>query len=64
MTIHKSQGQTLGMVGADLRTSVFTSGQLYVAFSRCRSWDSLKVLLPVGADRKVKNVVYKELLEG
>ena len=64
MTINKSQGQTFGMVGVDLRTDVFSHGQLYVALSRCRSWDSLRVLLPsTTTDRRVKNVVFKELLD-
>jgi len=30
MTVNKSQGQTLGVVGFDLRTSAFSHGQLYV----------------------------------
>ena len=34
MTVNKSQGQTLGIVGLDLRTSTFSHGQLYVAMSR------------------------------
>ena len=34
MTVNKSQGQTLGIVGLDLRTPAFTHGQLYVAMSR------------------------------
>ena len=64
MTINKSQGQTFGMVGVDLRTDVFSHGQLYVALSRCRSWDSLRILLPATTmNRRVKNVVFKELLD-
>lgn len=65
MTINKSQGQTFEKITIDLRKDVFNHGQLYVAFSRVRSWDSLKVYL--GDDRltknKVKNYVYKEVLE-
>jgi ATP-dependent DNA helicase PIF1 len=34
MTINKSQGQTVKHVGLDLRTPVFTHGQLYVGISR------------------------------
>ncbi|XP_026459463.1 ATP-dependent DNA helicase PIF7-like [Papaver somniferum] len=35
MTINKSQGQSVKYVGIDLRTPVFSHGQLYVALSRC-----------------------------
>jgi hypothetical protein len=39
MTINKSQGQGVKNVGLDLRTPVFSHGQLYVALSRCTSGD-------------------------
>jgi len=45
MTINKSQGQTFDKVGIDLCKDVFNHGQLYVAFSRVRSWQALKVYL-------------------
>ncbi|KYM96549.1 ATP-dependent DNA helicase PIF1 [Cyphomyrmex costatus] len=63
MTINKSQGQTFDRIGIDLRKDVFNHGQLYVAFSRVRSWQALKIYL--GNQRKnkqVKNYVYKEIL--
>jgi ATP-dependent DNA helicase PIF1 len=34
MTINKSQGLTMSVCGFDLRTSCFSHGQLYVAYSR------------------------------
>ena len=46
MTINKSQGQTIGRVSLVLVTPVFTHGQLYVATSRTRSHDNLKIFLP------------------
>ena len=62
MTINKAQGQTFKKIGIDLRRDVFNHGQLYVAMSRVRSWDSLKIYL--GHQREtlyVKSFVYTEL---
>lgn len=63
MTINKSQGQTFDHVGIFLGQPVFSHGQLYVAFSRARTLDGVKVQ----AERKngicvTKNVVYKTIL--
>ena len=43
MTINKSQGQTFNKVGLYLPQPVFSHGQLYVAFSRARSFSDLYV---------------------
>lgn len=65
MTINKSQGQTFDKIAIDLRKDVFNHGQLYVAFSRVRSWESLKIYL--GQERQnrllVKNYVYTEMFQ-
>ncbi len=45
MTINKSQGQTMDKIGLYLPQPVFAHGQLYVALSRARSMDSIKVLV-------------------
>ena len=45
MTINKSQGQMFEKISVDLRRDVFNHGQLYVAFSRVRSWEPLKGML-------------------
>ncbi|CAF0738238.1 unnamed protein product [Brachionus calyciflorus] len=45
MTINKSQGQTFNRVGLLLRTTVFSHGQLYVALSRVRNFDSIRILV-------------------
>ncbi|XP_058789055.1 ATP-dependent DNA helicase PIF1-like [Phymastichus coffea] len=64
ITINKAQGQTLGKVDIDLRRDVFNHGQLYVAMSRVRSWDSLKIYLGNQRDTSIdKNYVYTELYQ-
>ncbi|XP_021980701.1 uncharacterized protein LOC110876850 [Helianthus annuus] len=64
MTINKSQGQSLSKVGLFLRQPVFTHGQLYVALSRVKSREGLRLLI-LDKDGKVTNkttnVVYKEV---
>lgn len=43
MTINKSQGQTFEKIGIVLGRDVLNHGQFYVALSRVRSWNSLKI---------------------
>ncbi|KNZ75011.1 ATP-dependent DNA helicase PIF1 [Termitomyces sp. J132] len=65
MTINKSQGQSVKHVGLDLRSGVFSHGQLYVALSRCTSGDHIKVILDLeNTSRKTANIVYQEILNG
>ncbi|KXN87692.1 ATP-dependent DNA helicase PIF1 [Leucoagaricus sp. SymC.cos] len=64
MAINKSQGQSVKYVGINLQTSVFSHGQLYVAFSHCTSCHCIRVLLPLHYNNKTVNVVYKEVLAG
>lgn len=47
ITIHKSQGQTLERMVVDLSGGMFSSGQLYVALSRCTSMSGLVLKRPV-----------------
>ena len=71
MTMNKSQGQTLDMVGVFLPEPVFSHGQLYVAFSRARHSADVKVQIVEGPGQGklvtgsdaifTKNVVYKEI---
>ncbi len=43
ITIHKSQGLTFNKVNIDLTGGAFVGGQTYVALSRCRSLDGIKL---------------------
>lgn len=47
ITIHKSQGQTLDRLIVDLTGGMFSTGQLYVALSRCTSMKGLVLKRPV-----------------
>jgi ATP-dependent DNA helicase PIF1 len=66
MTINKSQGQTFDRLGLLLPQPVFSHGQLYVAFSRVRSFESVKVQVinseQTSKPRRTKNIVFKEIL--
>uniref|UniRef100_A0A7E4URS8 ATP-dependent DNA helicase n=1 Tax=Panagrellus redivivus TaxID=6233 RepID=A0A7E4URS8_PANRE len=61
MTINKSQGQTFERVGLDLTTGIFSHGQLYVALSRCRSRENVKIKL-APKQTKTLNMVYEEVI--
>jgi ATP-dependent DNA helicase PIF1 len=63
MSINKSQGQSLRIVGIYLLTSVFAHGQLYVALSR--AIDCMNVYVSLSALSlflRTINIVYKEVL--
>jgi hypothetical protein len=62
MTINKSQGQSLRVVGLNLQTPVFAHGQLYVALSRCQDCRNLFILLRPDKNGVTENIVYREVL--
>ncbi|XP_075110200.1 uncharacterized protein LOC107816665 [Nicotiana tabacum] len=69
MTINKVQGQTLDFVGIYLREPVFSHGQLYVALSRAKSSNYVKVLIRPSMlanhdDHSTYNIVYDEIIQG
>lgn len=59
ITINKSQGQSMQVVGVDLTDPCFSHGQLYVACSRVGTPSNLYIL---NKDGRTKNVVYKQAL--
>ena len=69
MTINKSQGQTFEKVGIFLRRPCFSHGQLYVAFSRARSFKDVVVKVCTTHTRGKQNremyttnVIYPQIL--
>ncbi|KAI9118223.1 hypothetical protein K1719_010555 [Acacia pycnantha] len=66
MTINKSQGQSMTNVGLYLPTPVFSHGQLYVALSRVKSFNGLKLLILDEFNKcsnTTTNVVYREVFQ-
>lgn len=45
MSAHKSQGQTIDIVGCDFRSSPFCHGLLYVTLGRVRSSEHIRILV-------------------
>ena len=61
MSINKSQGQSLKVVGLHLELPCFTHGQLYVGCSRVGSESNLFLYTP--NEGRTENIVYTEILE-
>ena len=62
MSINKSQGQSLRVVGLDLQVPVFTHSQLYIVLSRATSSDRIQILLPQDSKGETTNIVFPEVL--
>ena len=70
LTIHKSQGQSFDRIGILLDRPCFAHGQLYVAMSRVKSKEGLKIQIVPGSEQGehnkkfyTKNIVYTNLLQ-
>jgi ATP-dependent exoDNAse (exonuclease V) alpha subunit len=61
MTINKSQGLSFHQVGIYLKLQVFTHRQMYVALSRGKYPDKIKILAGSN-EHNVCNVVYSEVI--
>jgi ATP-dependent DNA helicase PIF1 len=69
ITIHKSQGQTLERLVVDLTGGMFSTGQLYVALSRCTSLAGLVLKRPVlpkdlKTDRRIARFLRTSVSDG
>uniref|UniRef100_A0AAF5DM37 ATP-dependent DNA helicase n=1 Tax=Strongyloides stercoralis TaxID=6248 RepID=A0AAF5DM37_STRER len=58
ITINKSQEQSFNKVGIYVDKLLFSHGQLYVALSRCKKKEGIKIQ----SNSVIKNVVWKEIL--
>lgn len=64
ITIHKSQGKTFDRVVIDLGSGSFASGQTYVALSRCRTFEGIRLRNPIRkSDVRVDRQVHKFFTE-
>lgn len=64
ITIHKSQGKTFNNIMIDLEGGSFAAGQTYVAFSRCTSFEGIKLSQQLKkSDIKTHSDVKKYFLE-
>lgn len=61
LSVHKSQGQTLKVVGMVGDSDAFSHGQLFVAMSRVGSWNQFVFYSPRSEDF-IKNKVVKRLI--
>lgn len=62
MTIHKAQGKTFEKVFIDLGSGAFAAGQTYVALSRCKSLQGLKLATPLVLDDVFVNEQVREFM--
>uniref|UniRef100_A0A183C0L1 ATP-dependent DNA helicase n=1 Tax=Globodera pallida TaxID=36090 RepID=A0A183C0L1_GLOPA len=64
ITTHKAQGQTLARVGVHLSSSqCFAHGQFYVAMSRVRTSDDIRVLTSARSSNCVQNWVVEAVVD-
>jgi len=66
MTVNKAQGQTAARLGLYLRDQVFSHGQLYVALSRVRTADSVRLYVQdsdVNQPLEIDNIVFTDVLD-
>jgi hypothetical protein len=60
MIINKAQVQTLDKVGLHLPKLAFNYGQLFLAISRVRSFEKIKMQILPNNQKDTMNIVYKK----
>jgi ATP-dependent DNA helicase PIF1 len=55
ITIHKSQGQTYEKVAIDNKVSAFAPGQIYVALSRCKTYEGVYLFYAINEKELIEN---------
>lgn len=68
ITIHKSQGKTFERVIVDIGSGAFATGQVYVALSRCTSFEGIILKTPIKkshilTDARIANFLDQQSLE-
>lgn len=64
VTIHKSQGKTFDRVLVDVGRGAFAHGQMYVALSRCRSFDGITLLREFRERDVIVDLAVVEFMDG
>ena len=63
ISINKSQGQSLRVIGVLLSIPIFAHGQLYVALSHAIDYDHIYIALSsISTTISIINIVYREIL--
>ena len=63
ITINKSQGQSFENVGLYIHKPLFSHGQLYVALSRCKNNNKIKIQNATDNNNNdIPNIVWSEIL--
>ncbi len=64
ITVHKSQGQTYDAVIIDRGRGAFAHGQMYVALSRCRHWETVYLTAPLHAEDLIVDRAVTAFMQG
>jgi len=60
LTVHKTQGLSMGSITVSLDDTFFTAGQAYTALSRARKWSDISIAAYTRSAFKVDNEAIQE----